>query len=214
MVTLLIHHLAMDMTYSVPFLLMKELQTLAVFCGSSTGTNPSMAEGAEELGAAMAKKHLSLVYGGGNRGLMGIVAQSLYDRGGNVIGVLPEALNRKDVRLHTVENELIIVPTMHERKAKMYSLADAFIALPGGIGTLEEILEIFTWLQLGYHQKPVAILNLAGFYDQLLDFLSYSVTQGFLKQNHLDALIVEQDIDLLFEKLASWNPQLSDKLSP
>jgi uncharacterized protein (TIGR00730 family) len=103
---------------------------------------------------------------------------------------------------------------MHERKAKMYSLADAFIALPGGIGTLEEILEIFTWLQLGYHQKPVAILNLAGFYDQLLDFLSYCVTQGFLKQNHLDALIVEQDIDLLFEKLASWNPQLSDKLSP
>lgn len=204
----------MDMTYSVPFLLMKELQTLAVFCGSSTGTNPRMAEGAEELGAAMAKKHLSLVYGGGNRGLMGIVAQSLYDRGGNVIGVLPEALNRKDVRLHTVENELIIVPTMHERKAKMYSLADAFIALPGGIGTLEEILEIFTWLQLGYHQKPVAILNLAGFYDQLLDFLSYCVTQGFLKQNHLDALIVEQDIDLLFEKLASWNPQLSDKLSP
>nr|WP_319474259.1 TIGR00730 family Rossman fold protein [uncultured Sphaerochaeta sp.] len=193
---------------------MKKLQTLAVFCGSSTGTNPRLAEGAQELGAVMAKKHLSLVYGGGNRGLMGIVAQSLYDRGGNVIGVLPEALNREDVRLHTVETELIIVPTMHERKAKMYSLADAFIALPGGIGTLEEILEIFTWLQLGYHQKPVAILNLAGFYDQLLDFLSYSVKQGFLKQNHLDALIVDQDIDSLLDRLESWEPKLSDKLSP
>ena len=193
---------------------MKKLQTLAVFCGSSTGTNPRLAEGAEELGAAMAEKHLSLVYGGGNRGLMGIVAQSLYERGGNVIGVLPEALNRKDVRLHTVENELIIVPTMHERKAKMYSLADAFIALPGGIGTLEELLEIFTWLQLGYHQKPVAILNLAGFYDQLLDFLSYSVQQGFLKQDHLNALIVDQDIDSLLEKLEEWDPKLSDKLSP
>ncbi|MDC7230269.1 MAG: TIGR00730 family Rossman fold protein [Sphaerochaetaceae bacterium] len=193
---------------------MKKLQTLAVFCGSSTGTNPRLAEGAKELGIAMAEKHLSLVYGGGNRGLMGIVAQSLYERGGNVIGVLPEALNRKDVRLHTVENELIIVPTMHERKAKMYSLADAFIALPGGIGTLEEILEIFTWLQLGYHQKPVAILNLAGFYDQLLDFLSYSVQQGFLKQDHLNALIVDQDIDSLLEKLEEWEPKLSDKLSP
>jgi hypothetical protein len=127
---------------------------------------------------------------------------------------LPEALNRSDVRLHTVENELIIVPTMHERKAKMYSLADAFIALPGGIGTLEEILEIFTWLQLGYHQKPVAILNLAGFYDKLLDFLSYSVKQGFLKQDHLDALIVDQDIDSLLDKLEGWKPKLSDKLSP
>jgi hypothetical protein len=144
---------------------------------------------------------------------MGIVAQSLYDRGGKVIGVLPEALNRSDIRLHTVEDELIIVPTMHERKAKMYSLADAFTALPGGIGTLEEILEIFTWLQLGYHQKPVAILNLAGFYDQLLDFLSYSVTQGFLKQDHLDALIVDQDVATLLERLEGWEPKLSDKLS-
>jgi hypothetical protein len=192
---------------------MKHLQTLAIFCGSSTGVNPRFAEGARELGAAMAERNLSLVYGGGNRGLMGIVAQSLYDRGGKVIGVLPEALNRSDIRLHTVEDELIIVPTMHERKAKMYSLADAFTALPGGIGTLEEILEIFTWLQLGYHQKPVAILNLAGFYDQLLDFLSYSVTQGFLKQDHLDALIVDQDVATLLERLEGWEPKLSDKLS-
>ncbi len=160
----------------------------------------------------MAERGLSLVYGGGNRGLMGIVAQSLYDRGGNVIGVLPEALNRADVRLHTVEHELIVVPSMHERKARMYELADAFIALPGGIGTLEEILEIFTWLQLGYHHKPVAVLNIAGFYDALLDFLSYSVNQGFLKQNHLDALLVESDSDLLLDALSSWQPLLCDKL--
>ncbi|MGH0053990.1 MAG: TIGR00730 family Rossman fold protein [Sphaerochaetaceae bacterium] len=191
---------------------MKELQTLAIFCGSSTGKDPQFAQGAKALGIAMAKKHLSLVYGGGNRGLMGIVAQSLYDRGGKVIGVLPEALNRSDIRLHTVEDELIIVPTMHERKAKMYALADAYVALPGGIGTLEEILEIFTWLQLGYHAKPVALLNLTGFYDKMLEFLSYSVTQGFLKQDHLDALIVEQDIEVMLQKLTVWNPNLSDKL--
>ncbi len=171
------------------------------------------AQGARELGKAMAKADLRLIYGGGNRGLMGIVAESLYERGGKVIGVLPEALNRSDVRLHKVEDELIVVPTMHDRKAKMYEMSDGFVALPGGIGTLEEIFEVYTWLQLGYHHKPVAFLNIGGFYDKLLDFLSYNVSQGFLKQDHFKALVVETDSTKLIERIKLWEPKISDKLS-
>ncbi|WP_332447081.1 TIGR00730 family Rossman fold protein [Sphaerochaeta sp.] len=191
---------------------MNNIRTLAVFCGSSNGKNPIYEMTARQLGEAMSKKCLGLVYGGGNRGLMGTVAQSLYQRGGNVIGVLPEALNRPDVRMHQVEDTLIIASSMHERKQTMYDLADAFVALPGGIGTFEEILEVYTWLQLGYHHKPVALLNVAGFYDQLLAFLQHSVDEGFLKQDHLHALIVEQDAESLLARLVTWNADLSDKL--
>jgi hypothetical protein len=191
---------------------MNEIKTVAIFCGSSEGKNPLYGKQAEALGAFLSEQQLSLVYGGGNRGLMGIVAQSLYRRGGSVIGVLPKALNRSDVRLHCVEQELFVVPTMHERKAKMYELADAFIALAGGIGTFEEILEIYTWLQLGYHNKPVAILNTGGFYDQFYAFLQHCCKEGFLKQDHLDALIIEQDIPTLFSRLRAFKGSLSDKL--
>lgn len=191
---------------------MNTIKTLAVFCGSSEGANPLYKETAQELGKQMHHQHITLVYGGGNRGLMGIVAESLYSLGGRVIGVLPQALNRSDVRLHQVEERLIVVPTMHERKATMYELADAFVALPGGIGTFEEILEVYTWLQLGYHTKPVALLNIAGFYDSLLAFLEHSVQEGFLKADHFAALIVESDIGKLFEHLQYWEGKLSDKL--
>ena len=191
---------------------MNTIQTVAVFCGSSTGKNPLYKQVAEQMGEALYHRGLSLVYGGGNRGLMGIVAESLYMRGGSVIGVLPEALNRSDVRLRTVEKQLIIVPTMHERKAKMYELADAFIALPGGIGTFEEILEVYTWLQLGYHTKPVALLNVSGYYDHLLAFLDHSTEEGFLKSDHRSALIVDSDSETLLSKIESWEAKLSDKL--
>lgn len=191
---------------------MNTIKTLAVFCGSSEGANPLYKETAQELGKQMHVQHVTLVYGGGNRGLMGIVAESLYSLGGRVIGVLPQALNRSDVRLHPVEERLIVVPTMHERKATMYELADAFVALPGGIGTFEEILEVYTWLQLGYHTKPVALLNIAGFYDSLLAFLEHSVQEGFLKADHFAALIVESDIERLFDRLQCWEVKLSDKL--
>lgn len=191
---------------------MNTIKTIAVFCGSSEGADPLYKETAQALGKQLYQHQTTLVYGGGNRGLMGIVAQSLHALGGRVIGVLPEALNRSDVRLHSVEEQLIIVPTMHERKATMYALSDAFVALPGGIGTFEEILEVFTWLQLGYHTKPVALLNIAGFFDHLLAFLKHSMQEGFLKADHLGALIVESDIDRLLNRLDTWECHLSDKL--
>ena len=169
-------------------------------------------EKAEVLGKLLRTYDIGLVYGGGNRGLMGVVAETVHTLGGRVIGVLPEALNREDVRLKVVEDQLIVVPTMHERKAKMYELADAFIALPGGIGTFEEILEVYTWLQLGYHQKPVALLNIDGFYDQLLAFLEHSCKEGFLHKDHFEALIVEQDEKTLLKRLQTIHLKLSDKL--
>lgn len=159
-------------------------------------------------------EQIGLVYGGGNRGLMGILAKTVYSLGGKVIGVLPEALNLASVRKEVVESEMIVVPTMHERKATMYSLADAFIALPGGIGTFEEILEVFTWLQLGYHHKPVALLNIAGFYDPLLAFLQKSCEEGFVHKDLLDALIVEEDEHLLLERIRTISISLKDKLAP
>ena len=191
---------------------MNTIKTLAVFCGSSEGRSGIYAQGALDLGKAMYDRNLSLVYGGGNRGLMGLVAESLHTRGGKVIGVLPEALNRADVRIRKVESQLIIVPGMHERKARMYELADAFVALPGGIGTFEEILEVYTWLQLGYHHKPVALLNLGGFYDSLLSFLNHSCHEGFLQKELLSALIVETEVEKLLSHLEHWEANLPDKL--
>lgn len=192
---------------------MNTIKTIAVFCGSSVGTKPLYEERAIVLGKLLKTYDISLVYGGGNRGLMGVVAETVHHLGGKVIGVLPEKLNRDDVRMRVVEDELIVVPTMHERKAKMYELADAFIALPGGIGTFEEILEVYTWLQLGYHQKPVALLNTDGFYDRLLDFLNHACKEGFLHKDHLEALIVEQDEETLLKRLQTIRLDLSDKLS-
>lgn len=191
---------------------MNTIESIAVFCGSSEGNNPLYSEAAKTLGKLLYEQQTTLVYGGGNRGLMGIVAESVYSQGGRVIGVIPQALNRSDICLQIVHEQLIVVPTMHERKATMYSLADAFVALPGGIGTFEEILEVYTWLQLGYHAKPVALLNVAGFYDPLLAFLEHSATEGFLKADHLAALIVENDVHRLYEKLIHWEGRLSDKL--
>lgn len=191
---------------------MNTITSIAVFCGSSEGTKSIYRETARALGLAMYTRQTTLIYGGGNRGLMGIVAESLHNQGGRVIGVIPEALHRTDICRHSVEEQLIVVQTMHERKATMYKLADAFVALPGGIGTFEEILEVYTWLQLGYHAKPVALLNIAGFYDCLLAFLQHSVQEGFLKPDHLKALIVESDIEKLFERLMLFEGRLSDKL--
>jgi uncharacterized protein (TIGR00730 family) len=191
---------------------MNTIRSIAVFCGSSNGAKPIYQETARLFGNQMHQRQTTLVYGGGNRGLMGTVAESIHSLGGRVIGVIPEALNRSDICLRPVEEQLIVVPTMHERKATMYRLADAFVALPGGIGTFEEILEVYTWLQLGFHTKPVALLNVAGFFDCLLAFLQHSVQEGFLKADHLKALIVESDIDALFERLARFEGRLSDKL--
>lgn len=193
---------------------MNTIRTIAVFCGSSVGKNPLYEQKAIDLGEALCNNQIGLVYGGGNRGLMGVVAKSVFALGGSVTGVLPEALNLASVRQAVVETELIVVPTMHERKAKMYSLADAFIALPGGIGTFEEFLEVFTWLQLGYHHKPVALLNTAGFYDPLLQFFQQSSNEGFLHKDILDTLIVEEDETLLLKRMQEVDLTFKDKLAP
>ncbi len=197
--------------HSVP---MNTIQTIAVFCGSSLGKNPLYEQKAIELGKALYENQIGLVYGGGNRGLMGVVAKTVYALGGSVTGVLPQALNLASVRQAVVETELIIVPTMHDRKAKMYTLSDAFIALPGGLGTFEEFLEVFTWLQLGYHHKPIALLNTAGFYDPLLHFFDQSVHEGFVHQQLLQALVVEEDIHLLLKRMQDISLTIKDKLAP
>ncbi len=193
---------------------MNTIKTIAVFCGSSAGKNPLYGKKAIDLGKALYDNQIGLVYGGGTRGLMGIVAKTVFTLGGSVTGVLPEALNLASVRQAVVETELIVVPTMHERKAKMYSLADAFIALPGGIGTFEEFLEVFTWLQLGYHHKPVALLNTAGFYNPLLHFFQKSSDEGFLQRDVLEALVVEEDEKLLLRRMQGITLTIKDKLAP
>ncbi|WP_215904771.1 TIGR00730 family Rossman fold protein [Sphaerochaeta pleomorpha] len=192
---------------------MNTIRNLAVFCGSSLGHNPAYGQQAKKLAECLFANKISLVYGGGSRGLMGVVAETLHDLGGNVTGVLPEALNKSKVRARPVETTVHIVPTMHDRKAMMYNLSDAFVALPGGIGTLEEIFEIFTWLQLGYHTKPVALLNINGYYDQLITFLHQSSDEGFIHADHLKALIIESEPEQLILRLQDFSPVLSDKLS-
>jgi len=187
-----------------------KLTTLCVYCGSSFGHLPEYTETATAVGGLLARKGITLVYGGGNVGLMGAVADGALAAGGKVIGVIPEALIAKEVA-HQNLTELIAVSSMHERKTKMADLADAFVALPGGIGTMEEIFEVFTWTQLGFHQKPCAFLNVAGFYDPLLTFIDNMVTQDFLKEQHLRYLFVETEMERLLGKLSDYEHEHFDK---
>ncbi|WP_454056011.1 LOG family protein [Cupriavidus sp. Marseille-Q8015] len=178
------------------------MKSVCVYCGSSPGNRPEYAEAAALLGRTLAARGLALVYGGGKVGLMGIVADSVLAHGGTVVGVIPDALMQKEVG-HRGLTELHVVRNMHERKQMMADRADAFIALPGGVGTFEELFETFTWLQLGYHDKPVGLLNVAGFYDGMLGFLSHAVHEGFLKPVHADLLHVADTADGLLVKLAA-----------
>lgn len=177
------------------------MKKICVFCGSSTGNNPAYSNSAIKLGEYLAQNSVSLVYGGGDVGLMGILSSTVMARGGHVTGIIPELIN-EHVQ-HKNITELIVVKTMHERKAMMYSMSDAFICLPGGIGSLEELLEVFTWLQLGYHSKPVLILNINGFYNNLLKQFELMVDEGFLKKSHMDNLIVKDNLDNLLPELFS-----------
>ena len=180
---------------------MSRLERIAVFCGSSFGSNEEYKENAIRLGKEMAKRSIALVYGGGAKGLMGVIAETVHENGGYVIGVLPESMDRPSVRLKKVEDELIIVPDMHERKRTMYSLSDAFIALPGGIGTMEELMEIYTWRQLGIHECNIGLLNVKGYWNPLLDMLDKAVSEGFLSKEVKDILIVESEAGKLPAKL-------------
>jgi uncharacterized protein (TIGR00730 family) len=187
-----------------------QIQTLGVYCGSSPGLLPEYKETATAFGALLAREGITLVYGGGNVGLMGALADGVLGAGGKVIGVIPHALIAKEVE-HRGVTEFYPVDTMHQRKQKMADLADGFVALPGGIGTLEEIFEMLTWNQLRIHGKPCAFLNVAGYYDGLLHFLEHMVQQRFLKQAQMDALIVDSDAVLLLTKIRAYASVKTDK---
>ncbi|HNX22800.1 MAG TPA: TIGR00730 family Rossman fold protein [Spirochaetota bacterium] len=177
------------------------MKKICVFCGSSTGKNPVYSNFAVKLANYLVENSISLVYGGGDIGLMGIISSTMMAGGGHVTGIIPELIN-EHVR-HSNISDLIVVKTMHERKALMYSMSDAFICLPGGIGSLEELLEVFTWLQLGYHSKPVLILNINGFYNNLIKQFEFMVAEGFLKETHLSNLIVKENLDNLLSEIFS-----------
>jgi len=181
------------------------IKRLAVYCGSAGGGDPRFEEAARELGRTMAERGLELVYGGGRLGLMGIVADTVIAYGGRTYGVIPRALVDKEVA-HSGLTELITVTTMHERKARMTELCDAFVCLPGGIGTLDEMFEAWTWNALGYHCQPFALLNVAGFWTPFIEFMGHVSRSGFLSQKRLDQLIIgetpEQVINLLDEAAA------------
>lgn len=173
---------------------------LCVYCGSRTGTQPAYVEAARRLGQLLGASGGQLVYGGGRVGLMGTVADATLAAGGRVFGVIPDALMQREVG-HAGLNELHVVPTMHRRKQMMAENADAFVALPGGIGTLEELFEAWTWRQLGYHDQPVGLLNIDGYFDPLLAFVDRMVEHDFLAAEQRSALFVETDAAKLFERL-------------
>jgi uncharacterized protein (TIGR00730 family) len=180
----------------------KNLDQLAVYCGSAPGSDPVFAEAARATAAAMVKRKVQLVYGGGRLGLMGLIADTMLELGGEVYGVIPQALVDIEVA-HPSVTELHIVETMHERKAKMTELADGFLALPGGIGTLDEFFEAWSWNALGYHKKPFCLLNVEGFWDGLIAFIDHATEMGFLSAQRRRQLLVasspEEALELLDE---------------
>ena len=178
------------------------LKRVCVFCGSSVGVKAAYADAAREMGRLIAKKGLALVYGGGNVGLMGVIADAALEAGGEVIGVIPLALADREIA-HTGLTDLRVVDSMHTRKAKMAELSDAFIAMPGGVGTFEEFFEAITWTQLGLHRKPCGLLNVEGFYTPLERFIDQAVTEGFIRPVHRKAIVMDDNPARLLETLAT-----------
>jgi uncharacterized protein (TIGR00730 family) len=181
------------------------VRRVCVFCGSSPGARPAYAEVTADLARVLAAEGLGLVYGGAGVGLMATLADTVLDEGGEVIGVIPRALVEKEIA-HNGVSDLRVVDSMHERKALMADLSDAFVALPGGLGTLEELLEIFTWAQLGLHHKPCALLDVEGYYAGLADFLAHAVEERFLREEHRAMLIVEREPRALIDRLNRFEP--------
>lgn len=187
------------------------MKSICIYCGSSFGNRPVYAEAARALAAEMVAHDIGLVYGGGKVGLMGVIADEILRLGGEATGVIPQALMDKEVG-HTGLTRLHVVTNMHERKAKMAELADGFIAMPGGLGTLEELFEILTWAQLGFHQKPVGVLNVDGFYDGLIAFLQTQVDCGFVKADQAELMLHAPTPPELMQRLRSFVPKHSTKL--
>lgn len=186
------------------------MKRIGIFCGSSDGTNAAYITAARVMGQALAARGFELVYGGGHVGLMGVIADAALEAGGRVIGVMPQSLIDKEIA-HRGLTELLVVQSMHERKAKMAELSDAFIAMPGGFGTYDEFCEILTWAQLGYHRKPVAMLNVAGFYDGLLAFFDYAMHEGFIRSQHRAMLLVHSDPLALLDDIINHEPAFTPK---
>ena len=178
---------------------MTSVGRICVFCGASLGHDPRHATFAREVGAGFARRGIGLVYGGGRVGLMGAVADGALDAAGEVHGVIPRALVDRELA-HPGLTQLHVVETLHERKARMADLSDAFVALPGGLGTLEELAEVLSWAQLGLHAKPVALLDPGGYFDRLLDYLDHAVEAGFVAPAHRRLLFVERDLNGLLDR--------------
>lgn len=186
-----------------PLLVKTPLRAICVYCGASAGRNPAHAAAAQALGKALTQQQIALVYGGGRVGLMGILADAVMQAGGEVIGVIPKALMETEVG-HQHISRLMVVKDMHERKAQMAAQADAFIALPGGLGTLEELFETLTWAQLGFHEKPIGLLNVDGFYDGLVDFIAHQVREGFVRPEQAQLLLQSREIPALIRQLQQF----------
>jgi uncharacterized protein (TIGR00730 family) len=181
------------------------MKRVCVFCGSSPGRNPVHLEAARATGRALARRGIGLVFGGGSVGLMGAIADAALDAGAEVVGVIPRALQLRELA-HDRLTSLHVVGSMHERKAKMAALADAFVALPGGIGTLEEFAEILTWAQLGLHARPCGLLDVDGYYRPLVAFFDHAVEEGFVRPEHRRLMVVAQDPDELIDRFTAWQP--------
>ena len=187
------------------------VRSICVFCGSSPGARPAYAQAARELGRVLASRNIGLIFGGGKVGMMGIIARAVLEAGGEVIGVIPQKLVAQEVAF-TELADLRIVASMHERKALMVDLSDGFIALPGGLGTFEEFLEVLTWAQLGLHQKPCGLLNVSQYYQALIDFLDHAVEQQFVDGVHRSMVLVDDNPQGLLEKFGQYRPPLVDKV--
>jgi uncharacterized protein (TIGR00730 family) len=181
------------------------VERACVFCGSSPGARPQYTEATEDLGSLFVQHGITLVYGGASVGLMGRLADTVLSEGGEAVGVIPRALVEREIA-HLGLTELHVVDSMHERKALMADLSDAFVALPGGLGTLDELFEVYTWAQLGLHRKPCGLLNVEGYYQDLADFLDHAVGERFVRDEHRDMLIVEEDPARMLERLQGFDP--------
>jgi uncharacterized protein (TIGR00730 family) len=188
----------------------RPINRICVFCGTNTGSRPEYGAAARELGRLLAEEGIELVYGGASVGIMGELADSVQEHGGHVTGIIPQQLMEKEAA-HTGIPNLIVVASMHQRKSQMADLSDGFIALPGGIGTLEGFFEILTWGQLGIHAKPSGILNVAGYFDELSRFLDHAVQEGFLTEGHRDAIVLESEPGRLLERMRAFSPPEGEK---
>jgi len=187
-----------------------DMKRVGVFCGSSPGARPEYSQAATQLGRALVRQGIGLVYGGGNVGIMGVIANAVLEAGGEVIGVIPKALATKELA-HNGVTDLRVVGSMHDRKALMAELSDGFIALPGGLGTLEEFFEVLTWAQLGMHQKPCGLLNVYQYFTQLISFIDFAIEQRFVKEAHRALILIDENPESLLEKFKTYQAPRLEK---